>query len=145
MKPSPVPSSTGCNEGGEAQTGHLLFRTLELLSEATSLVIKSHKQGVVYRRNKRRLVLVPDAIGSAPCKALPGWMIAQPRLVTMTMGLLAPQFKSVYTKAFRPVSGRHSVWRLCLCQFLSDPGVPGPIFVSGCPSVRHKLLDVCKT
>ena len=22
-------------------------------------------------------------------------------------------------------------------QFLSDPGVPGPIFVSGCPSVRH--------
>ena len=27
-------------------------------------------------------------------------------------------------------------------QFLSDPGVPGPIFVSGCPSVRPSLREV---
>ena len=27
-------------------------------------------------------------------------------------------------------------WRQMLkCTFLSDPGVPGPIFVSGCPSL----------
>ena len=31
VKPSPVPSCTGCKEGGEAHTGHLLFLTLELL------------------------------------------------------------------------------------------------------------------
>ena len=33
---------------------------------------------------------------------------------------------------------------ICLTcyRFLSDPGVPGPIFVSVCPSVRHKLTFV---
>ena len=28
-----------------------------------------------------------------------------------------------------------------LTQFLSDPGVPGPIFVSGCPSQTNKLTE----
>ena len=27
-------------------------------------------------------------------------------------------------------------------RFLSDPGVPGLIFVSGCPSLRHLWLDL---
>ena len=44
MKPSPVPSSTGCKEGGEAQTGHLLFLTLELLREQP-LLIKGQVRG----------------------------------------------------------------------------------------------------
>ena len=74
VKPSPVPSSTGCMEGGEAQTGHLLLRTLELLRE--HFCSPKVKTWVVYRKNKRRLVLAPDAIGSAPCKALPGCIIA---------------------------------------------------------------------
>ena len=85
VKPSPVPSCTGLNEGVESQTGHLLFRTLELLREATY-----QRQDKIenYRRKRRRLVLEPEAMGRAPCRALPRWMIAQPRLEMMTTGLL---------------------------------------------------------
>ena len=39
VNPSPVPSSTGRKDGGEAHTGHSLFLTLELLGWQASLQV----------------------------------------------------------------------------------------------------------